>query len=491
MNRYEVSGQLGDGTYGSVWKAMNKQTNEVVAIKKMKRKFYSWEECMNLREVKSLRKLNHPNIIKLKEVIRENDELFFVFEYMECNLYQLMKDKDKLFAEAKVRSWMFQVLHGLAFMHEHGYFHRDLKPENLLITKDVVKVADFGLAREVRSQPPYTDYVSTRWYRAPEVLLQSASYNAPIDMWAVGAIMAELFTLRPLFPGSSETDEIYKICSVLGSPSHQTWPDGMNLATTMNFRFPQFGTTHLSYLIPTASSNAIQLMTVLCSWDPTRRPTAKQSLGHPFFLAGIPVPAPLPWRASAAVPKAYRPPGGRSKDYGSSDYRKEPQGAANATASRAPQYYEPGPVSHLLHKAAPPVHVLPVTCGVEAVGLSASQPSPLVGYGGYPNGYGQHSFYYAAPGPAQAVALQEVPKVFYGPADGGNSYYARQQPLYVPAATATALTSAAISPDMYQQTYFPAAFEPELKAHYSLLGFPFNNARPGEVRVGDVSSRCG
>lgn len=298
MNRYKVQRQLGDGTYGSVWKAVNCETAEVVAIKKMKRKFYSWEECMNLREVKSLRKLSHPNIVKLKEVIRENDELFFVFEYMELNLYQLMKDKDRLFPESKVRSWSFQMLQGLAYMHKHGYFHRDLKPENLLITQDTVKVADFGLAREVRSQPPYTDYVSTRWYRAPEVLLQSNDYGAAIDMWAVGAIIAELFTLRPLFPGASEADELFKICSVLGSPTAQSWPDGIKLASSMNFKFPQFGSTSLAQLIPTASADAVNLMTAMCSWDPIYRPTAAAALRHPFFLAGISVPAPIRWKAA-------------------------------------------------------------------------------------------------------------------------------------------------------------------------------------------------
>ncbi|KAL3680087.1 hypothetical protein R1sor_023043 [Riccia sorocarpa] len=292
--------QLGDGTYGSVWKAVNRQTNEIVAIKKMKRKFYSWEECMNLREVKSLRKLNHPNIVKLKEVIRENDELYFVFEYMEYNLYQMMKDKDKLFPESKVRNWCYQVLQALAYMHRYGYFHRDLKPENLLVTKDVIKVADFGLAREVRSRPPYTDYVSTRWYRAPEVLLQSSSYNAAIDMWAMGAIMAELFTLRPLFPGASEADELYKICTVIGPPNHHTWSEGMKLAASMNFYFPQCNPSHLSTLIPTASPEAIDLMTALCAWDPNKRPTALQALQHPFFQVGIPIPPSLPTRRESA-----------------------------------------------------------------------------------------------------------------------------------------------------------------------------------------------
>ena len=112
-----------------------------VAIKKMKRKFYSWEECMNLREVTSLRKLNHPSIVKLKEVIRENDELYFVFEYLDCNLYQVMKDRDKLLPESRIRNWLYQIFQGLAYMHKHGYFHRDMKPENVLVKQDTVKVA--------------------------------------------------------------------------------------------------------------------------------------------------------------------------------------------------------------------------------------------------------------------------------------------------------------------------------------------------------------
>lgn len=180
MERYKVIKEVGNGTFGSVWRALNKQSGEVVAIKKMKKKYYSWEECINLREVKSLRKMSHPNIVKLKEVIRENDILYFVFEYMECNLYHLMKDRPKLFLESEVRNWCFQIFQGLANMHQRGYFHRDLKPENLLVSKDTIKIADFGLAREINSKPPYTEYVSTRWYRAPEVLLQSPIYGPAV-----------------------------------------------------------------------------------------------------------------------------------------------------------------------------------------------------------------------------------------------------------------------------------------------------------------------
>ncbi|KAK7386814.1 hypothetical protein VNO78_27150 [Psophocarpus tetragonolobus] len=302
MERYKLIKEVGDGTFGSVWRAINKQSGEVVAIKKMKKKYYSWEECVNLREVKSLRKMNHTNIVKLKEVIRECDILCLVFEYMEYNLYQLMKNREKMFSENEVRNWCFQVFQGLAYMHQRGYFHRDLKPENLLVTKDVIKIADFGLAREISSQPPYTEYVSTRWYRAPEVLLQSNLYSSKVDMWAMGAIIAELFTLRPLFPGSSEADEIYKICSVIGSPTTETWADGLKLARDINYQFPQLPSVHLSALIPSRSDDAISLVTSLCSWDPCKRPTAAEVLQHPFFQSCFYVAPSLRTRAATRTP---------------------------------------------------------------------------------------------------------------------------------------------------------------------------------------------
>ncbi|XP_072526048.1 serine/threonine-protein kinase ICK-like isoform X3 [Salminus brasiliensis] len=306
MNRYSALRQLGDGTYGSVILSRCLESGELVAIKKMKRKFYSWEECMNLREVKSLKKLNHANVIKLKEVIRENDHLYFVFEYMKENLYQLMKERTRLFPESAVRNIMFQILQGLAFIHKHGFFHRDMKPENLLcMGPELVKIADFGLAREIRSRPPYTDYVSTRWYRAPEVLLRSTSYSSPIDQWAVGCIMAELYTLRPLFPGSSEVDTIFKICQVLGTPKKNDWAEGYHLAATMSFRWPQCVPTSLRSLIPNASSEAIQLMRDLLQWDPKKRPAASQALRYPYFQVA-PEPENTNFSSYTMKPKAGR-----------------------------------------------------------------------------------------------------------------------------------------------------------------------------------------
>ncbi|WOG95068.1 hypothetical protein DCAR_0314370 [Daucus carota subsp. sativus] len=293
MERYKITKELGDGTCGSVYEAICLETYEIVAVKKMKRKFYFWDECINLREVKALRKLNHPNIIKLKEIVRENNELFFIFEYMELNLYQIMRDRQRPFTEAEIKHLMHQLLQGLAHMHRNGYFHRDLKPENLLVTGNLIKIADFGLAREVASSPPYTDYVSTRWYRAPEVLLQSLSYTPSIDMWAVGAILAELFTLSPILPGESEMDQLYKICCLLGTPDWTAFPDCRNTVGLVNVCYSEIMPANLSDIIPNASSEAIDLIKQLCSWNPQSRPTAEQCLQHPFFTVHMYIPRPF------------------------------------------------------------------------------------------------------------------------------------------------------------------------------------------------------
>ncbi|CAN6545069.1 unnamed protein product [Malus baccata var. baccata] len=294
MERYKILEELGDGTCGCVYKAHDLRTKEIVAVKKMKRKFYFWEEYWRLREIKVLRKLNHPNIIKLKEVVRENNEVFLIFEYMNYNLYQIMKEQRRPFSEDEIRSFMSQLLHGLSHLHKSGYFHRDLKPENLLVTNDVLKIADFGLAREVSSMPPYTEYVSTRWYRAPEVLLQSKLYTPAVDMWAAGAILAELCTSSPIFPGESEIDQFFKICCVLGTPDLTVFPEGTNASRLYSFiNYEKILPANLCDIIPNASPEAIDLITQLCSWDSSRRPTADESLQHPFFQVGW-IPRSLP-----------------------------------------------------------------------------------------------------------------------------------------------------------------------------------------------------
>ena len=183
MERYDQLKNLGDGTYGVVFLARSKENQEMVAIKKMKKKYYDWNEALNLREVRSLRKLQHVNIIKLKEVVREKDHLYLIFDYMQENLYQLTKDRKTYLPEAQVRNIIFQILTGLAYLHKTGYFHRDLKPENLLCNgPDLVKIADFGLAREIRSKPPYTDYFLLFKKNVVD-FLKNTEKNFKIDMF--------------------------------------------------------------------------------------------------------------------------------------------------------------------------------------------------------------------------------------------------------------------------------------------------------------------
>ncbi|TKR93411.1 hypothetical protein L596_007875 [Steinernema carpocapsae] len=284
--------------------ACHLEYNVIRVCSRMKKKFYTWDEAMALREVKSLKKLNHPNIIKLREVIRENDTLYFVFELMQENLYELMKDRDRYFPENVIRNIIYQILQGLSFMHKNGFFHRDMKPENIMCNgTELVKIADFGLAREIRSRPPYTDYVSTRWYRAPEILLRSTSYNSPIDIWALGCIMAELYMLRPLFPGTSELDQLFKIVTILGTPTKEEWPEGYTLASAMNFRFQQCPAMQMETIVNTISRDGMKLMMDMMLWNPEKRPSAAGSLKYKYFQVGQKLGAPV---MSQPASSAYR-----------------------------------------------------------------------------------------------------------------------------------------------------------------------------------------
>ena len=243
MEDYEIITRLGGGSFADVFKALEKSTGEYVAIKVLKKKYSKWEDCLELRECRSLQKLQEDHlshqpgtkhIIKLKQIIfiKESGTLNLIFEYMEKDLFELMKSRSsKKMSESQIRNIAYQTLLGLSFMHKYGFFHRDMKPENLLVIGDTVKIADFGLAREIRSIPPYTEYVSTRYYRAPECILKSTNYNSPVDIWALGCIIAEMYLHpQPLFFGNNEKEVLFKICSVLGTPTHSTWAEGMQQA---------------------------------------------------------------------------------------------------------------------------------------------------------------------------------------------------------------------------------------------------------------------
>ena len=300
MDDYEMITRLGGGSFADVYKALEKSTGELVAIKVLKRKYKKWDDCNELMECRSLQKLhndstfNKPgeeNIIKLKQIIfvKKTGTLNLIFEYMETDLLELMKScEPKALKEDQIRDIMHQTLLGLSFMHKYGFFHRDMKPENLLLTSNKLKIADFGLAREIRSVPPYTEYVSTRYYRAPECILKSTNYSSPIDIWALGCIMAEMYLHpQPLFCGSNEKEVLFKICSVLGTPTHDIWNDGIRQANIVGIKFPTCPGTELEKIIPEASSEAIDLMKQMIRWDPNKRSTAKNLLNHPFFTNHI------------------------------------------------------------------------------------------------------------------------------------------------------------------------------------------------------------
>lgn len=295
MNHFEIIKDIDEGTFGIVQMARNRETKEIVAIKKIKKKYNSWEECMSLKEIRSLKRLKHPNIIRLKEVFKLEQELFLVFEYAKTNLFRLYneeyKERGKAVPESLIKSLVYQAASSLQYMHKMGVFHRDLKPENMLINdKNVLKMADFGLAREIRSQPPYTQYVSTRWYRAPEILLKSTNYNSPVDIWGLGCIMAELYLQAPLFSGGSELDQLNKIFAVLGSPGKTTWPEGQRLAAQMGYQFPQAPGVPLGDAVKTASAQAINLMKQMLQLDSAKRITATRILQHPYFQASLQSP---------------------------------------------------------------------------------------------------------------------------------------------------------------------------------------------------------
>lgn len=299
MDRYAIVEELGKGSHGTVWKAVDKVTGEFWAIKRLNGNFSRYEDCA---EVKCLADLRfHPNILYLHDVILEGTTLYVVLELMDCDLSELQRrGRGRSFSEDEVRSFCFQILKGLQSMSYERYCHRDLKPQNLLVRGGTsIKIADFGLATRIWNNKPLESYVGTRPYRAPQLLLGSTEYGLSNDIWAIGVIMTELFTGYPIFTGSNALHQLHSICSVIGSPDTQIWREGLLLADLNCYSFPEEfrnvdSTKQLSSLLPTASAVAIDLINSLLSWDRKRRPIPKEALQHPFFYASSCLFQPMP-----------------------------------------------------------------------------------------------------------------------------------------------------------------------------------------------------
>uniref|UniRef100_A0A915PI43 Cyclin-dependent kinase 7 n=1 Tax=Setaria digitata TaxID=48799 RepID=A0A915PI43_9BILA len=313
-NRYEKIKHLGEGQFANVYKAKDTETNEFVAIKKIK--LGSRHEAMDgvnrtaLREIKLLQELHHDNIIGLLDVIGHKTNIQLVFDFMETDLEHLVKDKAIILMPEHIKNMILQMLLGLEYLHLHWVLHRDLKPNNLLINlQGRIKIADFGLARFFGSpNRHYTHQVVTRWYRAPELLYAARSYGVGIDMWSVGCIIAELLLRVPIFPGESDIDQLVKIYSVLGTPTVEDWA-GLE-------EFPDFITIKpmpampLKSVFTAAGDDLIELIYQCLRFDPNKRWNATQALRSYYFQA-MPYACddcdlPLPSTSRSAVFKRKR-----------------------------------------------------------------------------------------------------------------------------------------------------------------------------------------
>mmetsp|Transcript_75752 Transcript_75752/g.239562 ORF Transcript_75752/g.239562 Transcript_75752/m.239562 type:complete len:568 (+) Transcript_75752:190-1893(+) len=287
MHKYRLISKKGEGTFSEVLKAQSIKTGKSYAIKCMKNHFDSIDQVNNLREIQALRRLaGHPNIIKLHEVLYDEPtgRLALVFELMEMNLYEAIKGRRHYLPEMKVKQYMYEVLKALDHMHRNGIFHRDVKPENLLLLDDEIKLADLGSCRGIYSRQPYTEYISTRWYRAPECLLTDGYYNFKMDLFAAGCVWFEIVALFPLFPGQNEMDQIQKIHNVLGTPDPELLSRKFKRnASHMDFNFPEKKGSGIERLVPHADPELVELMKKLIRYDPDERILARQALKDPYF----------------------------------------------------------------------------------------------------------------------------------------------------------------------------------------------------------------
>uniref|UniRef100_A0A8D0DG05 Cyclin-dependent kinase 7 n=1 Tax=Salvator merianae TaxID=96440 RepID=A0A8D0DG05_SALMN len=293
--RYEKLDFLGEGQFATVYKARDKNTNKIVAIKKIKLGHRSEaKDGINrtaLREIKLLPELSHPNIIGLLDAFGHKSNISLVFDFMETDLEVIIKDTSLVLTPAHIKAYMLMTLQGLEYLHDHWILHRDLKPNNLLLDENgVLKLADFGLAKSFGSpNRVYTHQVVTRWYRAPELLFGARMYSVGVDMWAVGCILAELLLRVPFLPGDSDLDQLTKIFETLGTPTEEQWPGMTNLPDYVAFK--SFPGMLLHHIFSAAGDDLLELLQGLFTFNPSTRVKATQALKLSYF-SNRPAPTP-------------------------------------------------------------------------------------------------------------------------------------------------------------------------------------------------------
>lgn len=286
MENYQKVEKVGEGTYGIVYKARDLTTGRIVALKKIR--LEPDEEGIPstaMREISLLKELSsHPNVVYLYDAVYQKNKLYLVFEFVEQDLKRCLEKLPARMEVFQVKSYLYQLLAGIAFCHANRVLHRDLKPQNLLIDQyGNLKLGDFGLAREYGVPlRRYTHEVVTLWYRAPEVLLGTKHYSTPVDSWSIGCIFAEMVNKQPLFPGDSEIDELFRIFRVLGTPNETQWP-GVSTLPDYKTSFPQWRPQPLSKVVPQLDCVGVDLLSRLLAYDPSSRISARAAMAHPWF----------------------------------------------------------------------------------------------------------------------------------------------------------------------------------------------------------------
>jgi len=294
LDRFEILQKLGKGAYGIVWKVEDKETHEILALKKVFGAFQNATDAQRtFREIIFLQELaDHENIITLLDVMKaDNDkDIYMLFECMETDLHAVIRAN--ILEDIHKRFIIYQLLKAIKYMHSGEVIHRDMKPSNLLLNSEcLVKVADFGLARsiefkekEASRHPVLTDYVATRWYRAPEILLGSTDYTKGVDLWSVGCILGELLGGKPMFPGTSTMNQLDRIIEITGRPSAEDI-EAINspFAATMLESLPETQPRSLASMFPNAPEDALDILNKLLQFNPNKRITAAQALEHPYL----------------------------------------------------------------------------------------------------------------------------------------------------------------------------------------------------------------
>ncbi|XP_017482010.1 PREDICTED: cyclin-dependent kinase 20 [Rhagoletis zephyria] len=288
-SRYKMLEKIGEGVHGYVFKAIDLQRQKHVAIKKIALKNKFGNISLNtLREIKTLQLCQSKYIVSIIDIYPDLTGLALVLEYMPETLYGKLRNEVNPLNRQQIRQYTQMMLKGIEYLHSMGIMHRDIKPANLLISEDEsLKIADFGLARlyfPKEENKLYSPQVSTRWYRAPEILWGSQKYSPAVDMWAAGCVFAEMLRGVPLFSGSTDIEQLALVIRTLGSPRLNEWPELTSLPDYNKIRFPNAIGVHWDNLFPSCTQAVeINLVSNLVVYNPKNRLTASEALNHDYF----------------------------------------------------------------------------------------------------------------------------------------------------------------------------------------------------------------